>query len=167
MSYANRGKISIGIIEALRNQGLSGAEIGRLFGITKQAVSYHKVTYNGTRTPREEVMDHFPWMLTEEQCQTSPARRLRDHGEYIATGGRGMSADKLMRLRGWYNKLRDENVVLEFDPKIPPSPGVAKTGGFAYRRRRKSDGDLLIRVNGYTDLSPEGRLLWRFPPKEP
>lgn len=167
MSYADRGRLTIGIIEALKNQGLNQSEIAKLFNVSKQAVSYHKRTYNGSRTPREEVLDCFPWTLNEEQSQAAPVRRLRDHGEYIATGGRGMTEYKLERLRSWYQKLRDEDVVLEFDPDIPPTPGVAKTGGFAYRPRKRSDADLLIRVNDYTTLTLEGRMIWRFPPKEP
>lgn len=167
MGYADRGRLTIGIIEALKNQGLNQSEIAALFNVTKQAVSYHKKTYNGSRTPREEVMDCFPWQLDEEQGKTSAVRRLRDHGEYMATDGRGMGEDKLSRLRSWYQMLRDEDVVVEFDPNIPPLPGVALSGGFAYRQRKRVDSDLLIRVNDHTTLTVEGRLIWRFPPKEP
>ncbi|AGI61752.1 transcriptional repressor [Mycobacterium phage BTCU-1] len=96
-------------------------------------------------------------------AQLSP--RLREHGEYMATGGVGMDELKLSRLRGFYKKLRDQ--VLEYDPNIPPIEGVSRQGGWAYRPRKPEDGDLLIRVNDYTDLTDEGRMIWRFPPREP
>lgn len=76
-----------------------------------------------------------------------------------------MDESKLARLRGFYRRLRDQ--VIEYDPKIPPIPGVSSQGGWAYRPRRKSDEDLLIRVNEYTDLTEQGRVIWRFPPAEP
>lgn len=160
-------RLSIGIIEALKNQGLNQSDIAKLFDVTKQAVSYHKVTYNGSRTPREIVLETFPWQVPEAMCQTSPYRRMRDHGEYIATGGKGMTEDKLRRLRNFYRKLREQDLVLEFDPTIPPIPGVSNKGGFAYRPRRSADADLLIRVNEHTDLTAEGRLIWCFPPQDP
>ena len=160
-------ELTIAIIEQLRNQGLSGAEIARMFGVTRQAVSYHRVTYNGTRTPREAVGAAFPWKVLREQCQTAPYKRLRDHGEYMATGGKGMPEYKLVRLRAFYRKLREENLVLEFDPTFPPEKGVSNKGGFRYQTRTDKDADLLIRVNKYTELTEEGRMIWRFPPVEP
>lgn len=163
----NRNKISIGIIEELKRKGLNQTEIAELFDITRQAVSYHKVVYNGTRTPREEVNKHFPWKVPSELNQQSPCRRMRDHGEYMATGGKGMTADKLNRLRAFYRKLIDEDVVVEFNPLLPPIPGVANRGGFAFRPRQKRDGDLIIRNNAWTTLTPEGRMIWRLPPVLP
>jgi hypothetical protein len=160
-------ELSLALIESLKNKGYSQSDIARMYGVSRQAVSWHKVNYGGHRTPREMVMDHFPWIVPAELCQTSPYKRIRDHGEYVATGGVGMAQYKLDRLRWFYRKLRDENVVVEYDPTLPPIEGVSNKGGFAYRPRRKSDGDLLIRVNEYTDLTEQGRLIWRFPPIEP
>jgi hypothetical protein len=160
-------ELSISAIEALKAKGHSQSDIARMFGVTRQAVSWHKHTYGGALTPRETVNRTFPWQVIQLHTKASAYRRMRDHGEYMATGGKGMSYDKLSRLRSFYKKLREENLVLEYDPNLPPEPGVALHGGFAYRRRRKSDGDLLIRLNEHTNLSEEGRMVWRFPPKDP
>jgi hypothetical protein len=79
-----------------------------------------------------------------------------------------MSEDKKKRLRAFYKKLRDENLILEFDPSIPPIPGVSNKGGWAFRGRQSSDGpDLLIRENDHTDLTDEGKDIWVFPPRDP
>jgi hypothetical protein len=118
-------------------------------------------------TPREVVLQSFPFQVPVEMGQTSPYRRLRDHGEYMATGGVGMSEDKLKRLRAFYRKLRNEEMVVEYDPTIPPIPGVSSKGGWAYRDRLSEDGDLLSRVNDYTNLTEEGQRIWRFPPQDP
>jgi hypothetical protein len=67
---------------------------------------------------------------------------------------------KLNLLKGFYDRLKAQ--VVEFDPALPPSEGISE-GGFAYRQRVESDGDLLIRVNQHTHLSDEGRKIWRLP----
>ncbi len=160
-------ELSLAVIEDLKGKGYSQSQIARMFGKTRQAVSWHKTYYGGSMTPREIVLKAWPWNVSAEQTQASPYRRMRDHGEYIATGGKGMSADKLNRLRSFYRKLREEDSVVEFDPAIPPTPGVSNKGGWAFRQRLPEDGDLLIRVNEYTTLTDYGRRIWRFPEVEP
>lgn len=158
---------SLAVIEALKNQGLSQSDIARLYGVTRQAISWHIRHYGGTLTPRQTVLQHWPFIVPADMGQASVCRRLRDHGEWLATGGEGMSEAKLSNLRYFYNRLRDEGLVIEFDPNIPPEQGVSPAGGWAWRKRRKSDEDRLIRVNRYTHLSDEGDMIWRFPPEEP
>lgn len=160
-------KLSPAVVEDLKNKGFNQSEIAEMYGVTRQYVSWIKHTYGGRLTPRELVNQHFPFEVPMEMGQTSPFKRLRDHGEYVATGGVGMSEGKLQRLRSFYRKLRDEKLVLEFDPSIPPIPGVSNKGGWAYRQRTPTDEDLLIRVNEYTDLTEEGRGIWRLPPVGP
>ena len=160
-------KLSLSVVEDLKRKGFNQSEIAEMYGVTRQFVSWIKQYYGGSRTPREIVLKEFPFQVPEILGQTSPYRRLRDHGEFMATGGKGMSEDKKKRLRAFYKKLRDENLVIEFDPAIPPIPGVSNKGGWAFRERRPEDGDLLIRVNEHTTLSDEGAMIWRFPPREP
>jgi hypothetical protein len=94
-----RNKLSLAVVEDLKNKGFSQSEIAEMFGVTRQYVSWIKHTYGGSLTPREAVLQHFPFKVSTDQSQTSPYRRLRDHGEYIATVGKGMSEDQLKRLR--------------------------------------------------------------------
>jgi hypothetical protein len=159
--------LSLAVIEDLKNKGYSQSEIAEMFGVTRQYVSWIKHTYGGRLTPREVVLQHFPFEVSAEQSQSSPYRRLRDHGEYVTTSGVGMSQDKLKRLRSFYRKLRDGDLVVEFDPNLSPVPGVSSRGGWAFRVRVPEDGDLLIRVNEFTDLTDEGRTIWQFPPQDP
>lgn len=160
-----RTPLTIGVIEELRRKGYNQSEIAEMHGVSRQAVSWHKVEYGGALTPRQIVNKEWPWKTTGAHSKCKPFQRLRDLGEYVATGGRGMNEDKLTRLRSWLKFMEDK--VLEFDPDIPPEPGVSPAGGFAYRKRRRSDQDLLIRVNEHTSLSEQGRMIWRFPPSEP
>jgi hypothetical protein len=71
----------------------------------------------------------------------------------VTTWGMGMSQDSRDRLRSLYRRLREDDVVVEFDPSFPSTPGLALDGGFALRPRTKADGKLLIRVNEHTRLT--------------
>lgn len=160
-------QLSLAVVEDLKGKGFSQSEIAEMFGVTRQYVSWIKHTYGGRMTPREAVNREFPFKVPTELNQASPYKRLRDHGEFRATGGVGMAEDKLKRLRGFYRKLRENNLVIEFDPNIPPIDGVSSKGGWAYRDRVPEDEDFLIRKNEHTTLTDEGRMIWRFPPREP
>jgi transcriptional regulator with XRE-family HTH domain len=150
-------ELSLAVIEGLKRKGLSQSEIARQFGVTRQAISYYVRKYGGELTPRQKALEHWPWMVPVRLSNQVPYKRLRDHGEYYATNGKGMSPEKLGLLRSFYQRL--EGLVVEFDPDLPPSEG-AGIGGFAYRERLESDGDLLIRVNEHTFLSEEGLKIW-------
>ncbi len=168
MNSAPRDKdgnpLTIAIIEELKAKGLNQSQIAARFGVTRQAVSWHRRTYNGVLTPREQLLEaHFPWKVSGRHLRTSPYRQLRDHGEWYATGGRGMSAEKLYRVECLHRRLRDSNAVLEYDPELPSQPGFCIDGGFALRLRRFSDGGLMIRVNEHTVLTEQGREIWRLP----
>lgn len=159
--------LTLAIVEDLIGKGWSQTEIAEAYGVTRQYVSWIRSYYSGRRTPVEQYRKFYPWKVPSFMGQTAPYRNSRYHLEYLATKGVGMNDEALKRLRSWYRKLRDENVVLEFDPDIPPIAGVSSQGGFAYRPRTPDDGDLLIRVNEHTDITEEGKLLWRFPAVEP
>lgn len=166
-SSSDLTKLSLADIEHWKRKGYSQSEIAEMYGVTRQWVSLIVHKYGGSRTPRQIVLDAWPYRVPTELCHAMPYKRLRDHAEYVETGGKKMSEDKLKRLRGFYERLRAENAVVEFDPAIPPIPGVSSVGGWALRDRQPSDGDLLIRVNEYTNLTEDGRMIWRFPRKLP
>lgn len=165
---SQRIALTLSLIEELRRKGYNQSEIAEMAGVTRQAVSWHKVEYGGALTPRQVVNKAWPFKTNNLHGKSTIFQRLRDLGEYMATGGKGMSEDKLSRLRKWLQFMRDNNFVVEFDPDLPAEPGVSPYGGWAYRKRRKSDGDdMLIRVNKHTNLTEEGRLIWCFPPRDP
>lgn len=168
MPRPNKTGLTPTVIESLRNKGWSFSDIAREYDVTRQYVSWIRTNYKGvSETPREQAKKMFPWNVSAEFHRSSPHMRLRDHLEYMVTGGKGMSDRKLTLLRGFYKKLREEGLVVEFDPTIPPSPGIY-TGGWAYREREESDGELIIRVNHLArELTDEERIVWRFPPVLP
>lgn len=159
---AARQPLVFSVIEDLRRKGYNQSEIARMHGVTRQAVSLQLKTYGGRLTPRQIVRKAWPWTTTNEHGKSKAFQRLRDHGEFMTTRSRGMNDEKMKLLKAWWRKLRDEDVVLEFDPSIAPYPGMAG-GGFRYVPRTLADDDLLIRVNEHTDLPEEGKLFWCWP----
>ena len=157
-------ELSVAVIEELKNKGLNQSEIAAMYGVTRQAISWHLKTYGSAPSTRQIVNEAWPWNTGHGHDKASPYRRRRGHGEFMRTGGKGMSDDKLKRLRTWWKKMREKDLVVEFDPTLPPIKGVAPHGGFAYLPRTVEDGDLLIRVNEYTTLTEDGEMLWCWPP---
>ncbi|ARQ94637.1 immunity repressor [Mycobacterium phage Journey13] len=159
----SRIPLTLSVIEDLRRKGYNQSEIAEIFGVTRQAVSWHKKTYGGQLTTRQIVQQAWPWDTNRLHSKSKAYQRLRDHGEYMRVGSfRTMSEDKRKRLVSWWKMLRDNNWVLEFDPSIEPYEGMAG-GGFRYVPREERDDDLLIRVNEHTNLTDEGELIWSWP----
>ncbi|WP_418345807.1 hypothetical protein [Rhodococcus pyridinivorans] len=156
-------QLSVARIEQLKKKGFNQSEIAAMYGVTRQAVSWHLKTYGSALSTRQIVDQAWPWKTGHGHDKAVPYKRLRDHGEFMQTGGKGMSDDKLKRLRSWWKRLRDEDIVVEFDPTLRPIKGVSPYGGFAYCSRTVEDGDLLIRVNEHTTLTEDGRRIWCWP----
>ncbi|MCX8557902.1 MULTISPECIES: hypothetical protein [Mycobacteriaceae] len=163
---AHSRALVFGEIEELRRKGFNQTEIANLHGVSRQAVSWHKTTYGGQKSTRQIVNQAWPWETTSSHSKSVAYQRLRDHGQFIAAGAREMSDFKRGRHAAWVKMMRENDFVLEFDPNIPPTPRIAPGGGFAYRKRDpRLDGfELLIRVNEFTNLTPEGRRLWSYAP---
>jgi hypothetical protein len=166
-----------GILELFRTgKAKTQNDVALHFGVKRQAVSQMMKRHGIRRnpTPREVALEHYPWETGVAFNDAYENRCMRDHAELMATGGKGMSEWKLERLRKFYKLLQENDEVIEFDPSIPPPErreanfnGPRSVGGFAWRKRRPSDGDLIIRVNKHTKLTEQGRMLWRFPPRLP
>jgi hypothetical protein len=157
--------ISPSEVEAFRNKGWTEQQIADHFGVTQQYVSLVKHSTDGwSRTPAQAVNALFPWKeIPEAHTHAYPGLMLRLHGQWVMTTGRGMSDQKIRKLRGFYRRLKGENLVVEYDPRIPPHDGN-KWGGFAYRPRQETDGELIIRANEYSGpLNVEQEELWSWP----
>lgn len=160
------------VVEQMKNQinpttgrPYTQTEIAEIFGVTPQRVSQIKLSSDGySQTPRQRAMAAFPWTVAEEFKSSALHKRLRDHVEFMATGGKGMSQDKLNRLNRFYARLRDLNAVVEYHPSIPSSDEYP-TGGWALRDREQSDGDLIIRVNETATMTELSYRIFVFPPE--
>lgn len=161
--------VSLAEIEALRREGWKDIDIAKHYGVGRSYISWIVKEYGGTQTPRKTALRaYWPFDVPTRMGQAGVCRSLRDHVDYAVNGPKDMRPDSLARLRGLYERLKQKGLVVEFSPRIPPEDGVSVDGGWAYREREPVDGDLLIRVNEYTDeLDEDSRKIWSFPDKYP
>lgn len=164
MSMDSQSGLTTEIVHTLLRKGWKESEISVAYGVTRQWVNKLKRAQPGYPvTERQKAMDYYPWHVGEKFNGSSLDQNCRDHLEYQFTGGKGMPKYKVERLMSFYERLVKYDLVVEFDPNIPPTPGNNR-GGFAWRQREDSDGDLIIRVNEHTKpLSDVARKLWRLP----
>ena len=166
-----RKRMTIGEINELLIKGWTQQAIADHFGVSFQAVSNMRHRYETVAywSPREIALrEAWPWKVLADQTRTNTYKNCRNHLEFMSTDGVGMSDAKIKRLRGFYKFLKENNVVVEYDPTIPPIDGVSGTfGGWAYRPRVESDSDLIIRVNEHTEMTEEAWVMWTFPAVEP
>lgn len=98
-------------IEELRRRGLNQTEIADMHGVSRQAVSQQKIKYGGVKTTRQIVNEAWPWTTTGLHGKSAAYQRLRDHGEFIVSGGREMSEYKLGRHAAWLKMMRRNDYV--------------------------------------------------------
>lgn len=164
MNGSEKDRLTPRDIEILKSRGYNQNQIAERYGITRQAVSWIKThrARSWSKTYREQMNDHYPWNTTGGFSDNYVDHRMRDHGEWVLSGGLALSAARRKRLRYFYNSLTKQNVVVEFDPNFAPSGG-SKIGGFRYRARKISDGNLMIRINKHTNVTEMGGKLWQLP----
>lgn len=161
------GGVDTSIIETMLRQGFTQAEIAEQMGVTRQAINYHAKKM-GWVDPAAQVTELLPWRaLTTKERKATPYVMLRNHVEYMLNGGELMSKDARRRLRSWYEtRIFEFDMVVEYDPNIPPSPNQ-KFGGWRYVHRTEQDDNLIIRENSYTKLNKTQKALFRLPKKLP
>lgn len=163
-----RGKppvITVAEVDALKAKGFNQSEIAEMYGVTRAYISWIKHTYGGKRTPREKILEEsWPWTVADRFTRSVPYRSLRDHAEFVATKGKGMTQDQLDKLETFYRQT--EHVVVTYDPDNPPTPGIS-AGGFMYVPRTESDGDMLIRLGKNEKMSAKTRAVFKRPARLP
>lgn len=158
------------VVRQLLAQGLNQSTVAVRLGVTRQRIS-QIVNQHNLETARSSRLrlrrDPWPWDVPASQQFSPMSKMLRDHIEYVQKGGEGLSPERLQRLRTLYRNLLQNNLVIEHDPSLPPIEDN-KHGGWAYRDRLPSDGDLIIRVNDVTrDLTEKEKVLWKLPRFDP
>lgn len=167
------GGLTPDAIRFFRGQGRSDAWIGRLFGVTRQAVSKMADAYGLPKSQHRIARDSAPFLVNAKMNRATVAQRLRAHRLYVLfPESHGLPEKEIGRLRSFYRKLENEDLIVEFDPTIPPNPGVSPNGGFAYRKREPRDGNLILRLNEYTYVEDEYEdssfhETWSFPTEYP
>ncbi|MFB7473186.1 hypothetical protein [Kitasatospora sp. NPDC056184] len=150
-------------IKLLKDHGWNQQQIGKHFGVSRQAVSKMSDVYDiPWETKRRQALKMFPCKVVSAQQRCAPFMRVRDYMVSVFAPGE-LSEDGEKRVEWFIRKLTDENVIVVFDPSIPPKPGISPAGGWDYCPREASDGDLIIRANEHTVITPLNRPLLTLP----
>ncbi|MBM7771951.1 hypothetical protein JOD54_002155 [Actinokineospora baliensis] len=163
ISYGRRSGLTAALVDQLMKQGLTIEAIAAQYGVSKSAVSWHRNNGGQFRKPREKAMEYFPWKTMDPRFKVAAHyKRVTEHLLFAVCGVDQLSDNQLDRLNSFHESLRDNRIVVEFDPAFPAKPGLA-SGGWDYVRREPADADLVIRVNEHTTVTDEDRGLWRLP----
>lgn len=156
------------VVNQLLKKGWTKTEIAQAYGTTRQAVQWHyNQLQNPYRDPRKVALDALPWKdMPHSHKRARPHVLIADHLEYVHTKGKDMSEDRLRRLSRFYEKLLDRGIVIAYDPEQPPTLNN-KFGGWLEIPREERDEDLVIRIDGHTQIPEKDRDLWRIPKKRP
>lgn len=128
----------------LRRSGKTYAEIADEYGVTETAV-YLRLKADGLVTDRKvSHKELIPWQVRGIHAHAHPALMLRTLSRRVQ--GLENPASRERMLDRWLAELKAANVVVCYDPDMPENDASPKTGGWYYMRRRKSDGNDLIRV---------------------
>lgn len=103
--------------------------------------------------PLEIVRASFPFDVQPEHQADAFHYALHEHGDYVATGGRTWPEDRRRGLRAFHAMLRQENLVITYDPHK----------GWGHEQRLPHDDDRIVRIEAPTR---EQKLIWRFLPDE-
>lgn len=137
-----------------RAVGMTGAAIGRYFGVSRQrAAQVKKLAVEAglyRENPRERARAVFPIAdMPRVHMFDTLFKRLYDHAEAVLGGGPA-SDEKAMRVRGLYRRTVDQ--VVTYD---------RRSGAWELVPRVEADGDLLVRVPAGEVFPDEVRAVWR------
>lgn len=144
-------KILPGDIELrhLVQRGWTYREIAEFYGVTESAV-YLRLRNAGLTRKNISHLKNLPWKVEARHRFAYPMQMLRILGQLRA--GRELSEPKRRMLDRWLEGMRQHNVVLCYDPDMPPNP-ASKPGGFYYSRRRPEDGDSIWRAGSAAEAT--------------
>lgn len=138
------------VLLSLRNQGWTYEDIANEYGVTKGAV-YLALRQARATTTRPSHRHLIPWVVRSDHAHAKPVTMLRLLGR--RERGDELPLPKARMLDKWLRGMRDNELVVCYDPEMPPNPASPTVGGFYYSRRRKSDGDSLVRAVNDADAA--------------
>lgn len=103
--------------------------------------------------PLDIVRSAFPFDVQPEHQADALHYAVREHGDYVATGGRDWHEDRRRALRGFYSMLHQENLIITY----------SELDGWGHQQRLLDDEDMIMRIENPTD---EQEIIWQFPPDD-
>lgn len=162
--------LTAGVLNRYLAMGRTQAWVAAQFNRSPGYVS--KLKTNGgkwEKKPREKMAEHYPFKHPRSEVNAAiHCRYLRMHARFVAGGREELNDQERSRLRGFYARLRRENLIVEFDPAIPPTR-YNVYGCYRFAPRTEDDRpNYLIRINEHTTITPRAERFgyWEFPVEE-
>ncbi|OIR43185.1 hypothetical protein [Corynebacterium sp. NML120713] len=153
-----------GLVIALMEEGMSQAEIGRMYGVSRQYVN--KLARQGGYVSRVNLLkEAMPWEVDKEFSRNASLIGFRLAG-HVALDPDNIAEEGRERAESFLNRLRTFNVVLDYNPEYPPIMGLTSTPGFAYLPRTEEDEDFMMKIRPGVKVTPLGNRIWRLPEKK-
>lgn len=119
-------------VARLYESGMSHAAIAAELGSSATAVR-NAVNRSGAQS-RLEQSGYMPEGLLPDHWHAPAARMLRAHARR-EKGVRPLRGEEERRLDRWLNRLRDNDLVVAYDPETPPNEASPTYGGWSYVAR--------------------------------
>lgn len=137
-NMAGRAKLpSLEVVLDLKKQGLSNEEIGKKYGVGKEAVRIFLVRH-GVKTPRIRY-DHSrykPWRVRQTHAHAPAAHRLLDYSKHCQGGE--LPPSRVELLQEWMKFMDGDN-----PHGVPLSVAYSLNEGFWVQPRQPGDRDYI------------------------
>lgn len=152
------------LVMYLMDNGFRQADIAREYKVSRQYI--HKLAKDaGYISPISTVQDNMPWDVDPAFSRNSTFVAFRLVGHARVAPGK-LVGPSIERANGLLKRLRQFNVVVDYDPDYPPIIGLTNTPGFAYVQREDTDEDFIMRVKPGVRITPLGDKIWRMPKED-
>ena len=123
------------ILRQLRSQNYKLKDIAKMYDVSEAAV-WKALERAGFTDRKETYRDIVPWDIDPRHRSTAITQRFRS----IMRQRRGvpLSETEEHLLNTWLKAMKDNNVVLDYDPTCPPND-ASRLGGFFYTPRLPED----------------------------
>lgn len=149
------------LVMFLMNNGHRQVDIAREYHVSRQYI--HKLAKDaGYASPIAIVRENLPWDVDPEFSRNATFVALRLIGHEVVAPGK-MIDESRARANGLLKRLKQFNVVVDYDPSYPPVIGLTNTPGFAYLPREAQDEDFIVKIRPGVRITPLGNKIWRMP----
>ena len=156
--------LSPDLVMYLMDNGFRQADIAREYKVSRQYI--HKLAKDaGYISPISTVKSNMPWEVEPEFNNNSTLVALRLVGHERVAPGK-MTHESRARANGLLKRLRQFDVVVDYDPDYPPIIGLTNTPGFAYVPREDRDENFIIKIKPGVNITPLGDRIWRMPDED-
>ena len=148
----------------LMKSGQRQTDIAQSYSVSRQYVN-KLAKQGGHISPITTVKENMPWEVDPELRRNSTIASFRLVG-HAAVAPDNLSEESRERANSLIRRLKEFNVVVDYDPAYPPIIGLTSLPGAKYLPRPEDDEDFIMKIRPGVRITPLGSRIWRLP-KQP